>query len=839
MALIRSQDKTERPGAVCPRAPEDISPRMSRAVQHALTLTRWGMIWEGLIAAFWPLTVLLSLGFAALLLGVVQAMPLAVLPWIAGLWLVLVIVAAIIGGLRFHRVHLSDALLRLDKTLPSRPLTALSDRAAIGGEGALWAAHLAQMRAEAQHARAVPPDADLARRDPFALRLAGLVAVAMALIFGGIGQMGQGIGAIASTISPRNTAQAAVQGGPAWEGWAEPPAYTRRPAIYLNAMPEGEVLELPKGSILQFRLYGGDSTVQQDIGQLQGDDPQAPVFRAEKSGSVQVMDRRFDLTVQEDHAPDIALGQAAARRADGRMIQDFTASDDHGVISADAVIDLDLAKVDRRFGLAVDPDPRDPLDLPLPVQGRNRQQIQGQLVQDLSRHPWANLPVKVTLKAVDGIEQVGQSAPRATVLPGRRFFNPLAASLVEMRRDLLWSRDNARRSAEILRALTWRPDGFVADDLYAELRIAVDLLETDDFPAEARDRLAEALWQSAIQLEDGGLSDALQAMRDAQEKLSEAIRNGASPDEIQQLMDQLRQATQDYTRMLAEQSKSQQADSPDQGQDEGQQITGDQIRQMTEEIQRLMNEGRMAEAEQLLDQFNRMMENLQVRQSQGQQGEGSEGNQSMNRLADTLRDQQRLSDEAFREAQRQFREGRTEGGNDELADRQRALREDLEQQRGLLPGQGSERGDEARRQLDQAERAMEDAEQALREGDDSSALQRQADAIQSMRDGMQSMGDMLAEQGRQAQDGQQGENGDKGQQPGQSPGGQDTGGADDGQQGRDPLGRQNASRSELGEGGPNPASRALELLEDIRRRMGDPSRSKDELDYLDRLRSRF
>ena len=52
---------------------------------------------------------------------------------------------------------------------------------------------------------------------------------------------------------------------------------------------------------------------------------------------------------------------------------------------------------------------------------------------------------------------------------------------------------------------------------------------------EARDQLAEALWLAAIQLEDGGLSDALERMRQAQQKLSEAIRNGASPDEIQKL----------------------------------------------------------------------------------------------------------------------------------------------------------------------------------------------------------------------------------------------------------------------------------------------------------------
>ncbi|MDN5568766.1 MAG: DUF4175 domain-containing protein, partial [Paracoccus sp. (in: a-proteobacteria)] len=671
------------------------------------------------------------------------------------------------------------------------------------------------------------------------------VALVMALIFGGVGQMGQGIGAIAATIAPREGRQAIVQGGPAWEGWAEPPAYTRRPTIYLNALPEGEGLELPKGSLIQFRLYGGDDSVQQDVGVAQGDDPQAPVFRAEESGTIQIMDRRFDITVLPDIAPQIQPGDAATRRADGRMMQDFTASDDHGVVSAQAVVALDLANVDRRFGLAVDPDPREPIELSLPLPTRDRRQVQGQLVEDLSRHPWANLPVSLTLRAIDGIEQVGQSAPRTTVLPGRRFFNPMAASLIEMRRDLLWSRANARRSAEILRAVTWQPDGFVADDLYEELRGAVGLLEAQELPVDIRDRLAEALWAAAVQLEDGGLSDALQKMRDAQEKLSEAIRNGASPDEVQQLMDQLREATQDYTRMLAEQSESQQADSPDQGQEQGQQITGDQIQQMMEEIQRLMNEGRMAEAEQLLEQFNRMMENLQVRQSQAQQGDGAQGSQPMNRLADTLRDQQRLSDEAFREAQRQFREGQDGADQGELADRQRALREELDQQRGLLPGQGSERGDDARRQLDQAGRAMEEAEQALRDGDTGTAMQRQADAIQSMREGMQAMGDMLAEQGQQGQDGQQGQEGQPGQQSGDTAGNAEGSAPNEGQSVLDPLGRQRPGNGNVitsGDAMPeglDPVRRARDLLDEIRRRTGDLARPKDERDYLGRLLDQF
>ncbi|WP_165571116.1 DUF4175 family protein, partial [Paracoccus nototheniae] len=185
-------------------------------VGRALRLTLWGMAWERGARAFWPLVTLLAVGFAALALGVVAGLPDAVLPWMAGAWLLAVVVAAGVGGWRFRRVRRAEALARLDRTLPGRPLSALSDRAAIGGEGALWQAHLAQMEAAAAAARAVRPDADLARRDPYALRLAGLVALVMALVFGGAGQTGQGLRAIAATMSTPEGG-GIVPSGPVWE----------------------------------------------------------------------------------------------------------------------------------------------------------------------------------------------------------------------------------------------------------------------------------------------------------------------------------------------------------------------------------------------------------------------------------------------------------------------------------------------------------------------------------------------------------------------------------------------------------------------------------------------
>ncbi len=831
------------------------------AASRAVGLTRAGMWWEALARAFWPLGVVLALAVAALAFGATELFANAVLIWVMGLVALLIVIAAGWGLWRFRRPTLEGARARVDETLPGRPLAALRDRVAVGAEdegaGALWSAHLARMERLAASARAIAPDARLRWRDPVGLRLVGLVALAMALVFAPAGRMGQSLAALGATFRPLPEQRPDIPAAPTWEGWAEPPAYTRRPTIYLNGLPEGQRLELPKGSTLSFRFYGEGVALAQDIGPaVAGGDPAAPEFTAERDGGVEIAGRRFEIAVLPDAAPVVAPGVAPQRRVDGRLVQEFTASDDNGVVSGEAVIALDLAAVDRRFGLSADPEPREAiaLKLPLPASGQ-RKDIRGRLTEDLSRHPWANLPVTVSLRVSDGIEQQGVARPMVMVLPGRRFFDPLAAALIEARRDLLWTRENAGRSAQVLRAVSWQPEGFMDEDLYNGLFGAIGTLESGNLSDEARNKLAQVLWDAAVALEDGGLADALERMQQAQERLSEAIRNGASPEEIQRLMDELQEATDNYIAMLGEQQgedPSERFDRSPQG--ENQMISGDQIQQMMDEIQRLMNEGRMAEAQELLEQFNRMMQNLRVTQSDDPSSSARSGR--MGKLAETLRDQQKLADEAMRQMQDQY--GQWQQGEDgaqgsqdnqDLADRQRELRESLGRQRGLLPGRGTDQGEAARRDLDEAGRAMEEAEEALRQGDPSGAMERQAQAIQSMREGMRALGDMLSQNQPEGQEGQQGQQGQQGDGP------QDPAGDGRGQRGlaqpwsqqpqTDPLGRALSGDGgsitggdPLAEGG-DPARKARDLQDEIRRREAERDRSRDERNYLGRLLENF
>ncbi|MFC0810849.1 DUF4175 domain-containing protein [Paracoccus panacisoli] len=869
-----------------------VEPALPRAARRAVALTRAGLWWEALAASFWPPAALAAGPVAALALGVVAGLDAAGVPgWtlaaLGGFWALLFAATALAGWLRFRAPRRAEALARVDRRLAGRPLSALGDRMALGGPeaAALWEAHLDRAWAAAAAARPVVPDAGLVRRDPYGLRLMALTALVMAVVFGGLAPAGQGLSAMASGWRPlRDAPDPGAPAGPAWEGWAEPPAYTRRPTIYLNAL-EAEGLVVPEGTVLSFRLYGDGLAVAQDVGEPLAEPagaagaPEAVRLEritARRDGTVSVGDRRFALTVTPDAAPEVSLAALATRRADGRLAQGFSARDDNGVAAGTARIALDLQAVDRRFGLAPDPEPREALSLPLPLPAAGaRRQVQGTLGGDLARHPWANLPVRITLEVQDGIGQTGATSPVAMVLPGRRFFDPLAAGLAEVRRDLMWSRDNAARSARLIRAMVWRPDRAVPDDAARAIVAAVQALEAGPLTPEARDAVAEGLWTAAVAIEDGGLSDALARMRQAQERLSQAIRQGASPDEIARLMDELKAATDAYTEMLAQQGEDPAARF-DRSERPVQEITGDQIQQMMDEIQRLMTEGRMSEAAELLDQFNRMMENLEMREG-GAGGEGAPGSRAQRRLSETLREQQDLADEALREAQRDpfglgrqgmdpesgaapgegadgagpegaqpgepgagagEGEGEAEGGS--LADRQRGLREELGRQRGLMPGRGTPEGEAAGREIDRAGRAMEDAERALRDGDPAGAMDRQAEAIEALREGMRALGDLAARQG-----GERGQPGDQGTgedgQAGMTGRAQGEGEGRSDRPGRDPLGRDRsgqggniASGEALAEG-ERQAGRARELQDEIRRRAGEPARPRAERDYLGRL----
>ncbi|SFQ02942.1 TIGR02302 family protein [Roseivivax halotolerans] len=872
--------------------PNDIIGRVKRP----LALTRAGLVAERAVRAFWPLWSVVFAVVAMLMLGLQDFVSATVVLIVAVLALGLAGWTLWRGVSRFTWPSREDALIRLDATMPGHPITTSLDRQAIGaGDGAsaaVWNAHQARMRARLAEAKAVEPDLRVSDADPYALRYAALLALAVALLFGSVMRVSSVAG-----IGPGGASDLAT--GPSWEGWVEPPAYTRLPTIYLNDITDPE-LSVPEGSSVTLRLYGevGALSVSETVSgnplaQEDGVDETARDFSVETDGRIAIdgpNGRAWDIAVTEDAAPEVDQVGRFDVKYDGEASLSYEASDDYEVTGGTATVTLALDEVDRRYGREIEPEQRDAIEvpLPLPVAG-DRSDFEETLIDNFSQHPWANLPVNISFEVTDAAGQVGASEANVQTLPGRRFFEPMAAALIEERQALLWNRENADDIALIMRAISHEPDGlFRQSSHYLRFRTILRRLEASAEDGMSDEEVAEtaaAMWDLAIVLEEGDLDDARERLQRAQERLTEAMRNGASEDEIAELMQELRRATDDYMRQLAQEQRrtaEENGESPSQDMQNGMQMTQNDLQEMMDRIQELMEEGRMAEAMQAMEELQRLMENMRVTEGQGQ-GQQSPGQQAMEGLGETLREQQELSDQAFEDLQEQFNPGQNRQGQqgqqgqdgqqqgqgqqpgqqnqgrgegqqqgqgqgqgqgeqqgqqgqgggqsleESLADRQRSLRGELNRQRQNMPGDGSEAGRRAGEALDRAEGAMEGAEDALREDDLAGAIDRQSEAMEALREGMRNLGEAMAEQQGQ----QPGEQGQQGMADGTDPGQQ-----------RDPLGRSAGSNGQIGSDeqmlqGEDVYRRARELLDEIRRRSGEGERPEEELEYLERLLERF
>src|SRR5690606_4533115 len=151
---------------------------------------------------------------------------------------------------------------------------------------------------------------------------------------------------------------------------------------------------------------------------------------------------------------------------------------------------------------------------------------------DIASHPWAGRKVIMTLQAKDVAGQMGESPGFEMILPERTFTQPLARAIVEQRKKLLEDSRYRPRVVFALDALTLEPDGFIDDvRVYLGLRTARHRLMSDRSRAGLKS-VIDQLWQVALRIEDGSLSDAERALKDAQDRLAKALEDGASEEEI-------------------------------------------------------------------------------------------------------------------------------------------------------------------------------------------------------------------------------------------------------------------------------------------------------------------
>jgi len=449
--------------------------------------------------------------------------------------------------------------------------------------------------------------------------------------------------------------------------------------------------------------------------------------------------------------------------------------------------------------------------------------------------------VKLTLSARDEAGNEGHSEPYNLRLPERVFTKPLARALIEQRRILALDANQNNQVYTALDALMIAPEVFTPKPgEYLGLYSVTKQLEEARTDAQLREVVA-SLWALAVSIEDGNLTDVDKALRAAQDALKDALERGASDEEIRKLTENLRAALDKYLQQLAEQMRNnpQQLARP---LDRNTRVMRQQdLDNMIDRMERLSRSGDKDAAKQLLDQLQQMLENLQM--ARPGQGEDGDMQQSLNELGDMIRKQQQLRDKTYKQGQdsqrgrrRSDRQG-DQNGMGGLQQDQQALRDRLKQlqeqlaKRGMGPGQRGQQGQDAGQGdgedgLDQADSAMGDANGRLGEGNAEGAVDAQGRALDALRKGAQS----LAEAMQQGEGEGQGEDG-----PGNRAGRQQSGGNQ-----TDPLGRPLHGR-EFGDDltvkipGEIDVQRVRRILEELRRRLADPSRPKIELDYIERL----
>ncbi len=826
--------------------------RLERLVRRARLVLLWENVWPPIAALLGVVLVFLTLSWFGLWDAV---SPL----WrIVGVCLfALAFAAALFPFFRLAMPARAGALQRIDRTTGQahRPATTLDDRLAVAGEDpftrALWQAHQQRAEAASRSFRVGIPSPRLALRDPRAFRfLLVLVAVVAFFVAGG-----DRSGRIMAAFDWRTPPAEVVP--PRLDAWVAPPAYTGRAPIFLTGAAAGEerqrVIQVPVGSVVVLRASGGEVKVAPS-----GDARAVETEGRTSAGSKEsryVLDgdstievtapgfdtRTFVFATIPDTPPTISLSAPPATGPRNTFGLAYRVADDYGVVGAEAQFARrDDPNAKAKPGRPLYDPPRAPLTLP---QARTRSGEATTSV-DLVEHPWAGATVTLTLVARDEAGQVGRSEPQAFTLPARPFSDPVARALVEQRRNLALDVGARGKVSKALDALAMFPEKFTPDtSIYLGLRTAywrLDNAETD----EDLKGVADYLWQMALAIEEGDLTDAERALRAAERALQDALDRGASDEEIRRLTQELRQAMNEFLRELARRAPEaeQNARAPNANE---RMLRPQDLQNMLDRLEEMARRGDRQAAKDLLAELRQTLQNLRNARRMQRNPRSEQMGKMLDELGDMIREQNRLRDQTFQKG-RQGRQGQQqqgqrrpgqrgqqgqqgqqgeqgEEGMGDLAEAQRQLRQRLEQLRKQMEQMGGQ-GDP---NLGEAGDAMQGAEGSLGEGDSGSAVDQQGKALDALRRGAQSMASRMMGEG----EGEEGEPGDGAPSARRGPGGEED---------TDPLGRPTRSRTyESGNSvkvpGEIDAQRARRVLEDIRRRLSEPDRPREELDYLERL----
>jgi uncharacterized protein (TIGR02302 family) len=572
----------------------------------------------------------------------------------------------------------------------------------------IWRLHQQRAHDALDRLRVKGPAPNIAAHDRFALRSAVVLALFVAVI-GGWGDIGNRISRGVLPMFDGGASRVAVK------LWITPPAYTNRSPIYLEtpapeSTPELEALDIPAGSkalavvtgasrSASFRMDDDSKPLEKLADETQrGEIDLKPMKRLEiRQGGRAVAG--YDVNWIPDKPPTISTPGPPTEAPRWRLRIDYRASDDYGIESVTAHV----VKADKTG---------EPFDFPVALPAGAGKTFVHASLHDLASHPWAGQKVFVQLTAQDQAGQKTSTAPMEVTLPERVFVHPVAKELAKWRKAIAAApEENAKPALETVTKILQTPQSFNGEPLVAlTLSTAKYRLQYEP-AADAANTVPDLLWHAAVRIEDGNIVSAEQRLAEAEKALRDALERGASPEEINRLVDELKQAVADYTKAVAEKNQDQQN-----GFQNANTQKADDIAAKAEEMRQMSEMGAQDAAKKALQELQEQLQSLR----NGDQGNGDKNNPDIKKTQDMMKEmrdltkqQSDLMNDSFDQAKKQ-----------EQRDKEQRDRLMAEHAKGMqMPQRGSknsgqseqEKAEEAAAKANtQASRAAADKQEALR-----------------------------------------------------------------------------------------------------------------------------
>lgn len=728
---------------------------------------------------------------------------------------------------RFPKTHEIDRRMERDSGLRHRPASGFGDRLANPAKmetKSLWQLSRKSVLSMLPRLKSAKPAAILARRDPFALRLAVVMFFGLAIFISGESSQEKiktGLMPVTISKAEKKTANIAL--------WITPPEYTGIQPLELTADTHPENLEIPEGSKLKVTAQGwGLGTPILSIG-----DNEQPLQKMDKNA--------FMLETQIAPGDTITLSQLYIPRAswDYKMIPDtppkilnagefeilpdgaqrfpLTVYDDYGVQTLSMHMQLD--------NITGDPPPLgSEVTETRSVISPAKTEFKIAPVYDLTVHPWAGLPVTIGFEVEDYAGHKVQAEPIKLILPERHFSHPVAKTLIALRKKLIWSPlDDYGEITQTLEALLTAP-GFFQNDpvVFLAIRSAASRARWSGPSLETAQSLASLLWDTALRVERDNLSLAAKNLRDAQQALEKALQNpDISQEEIARLMEDLRLAMAEYFSELQKELQKRMA--------EGRQLpmippemmkntlNPDALSQFLDQMESQMRSGDKKSAQEMLAQLQRLLDMMDPSVSRPWPPDMQMMSNGINELQELIERQQDL----LSQTEDQSRNWSEEMDTSPHKAEQEALRFIL----GRLMLDAGEALKEIPENMGKAEQEMRGSSEALADNSPDLSLPHQEQAIEYLKKTQEDLQQQLSQKLQNMMG-----FGLSGAPMGYDPLGRPLGGDD--QNGLLP-----GSKVQIPD--ETERNRAHEILKLLRQRSGEFDRPDEELEYFRRLLRQF